>query len=104
MDRCAFKRVVEILAMDGGAIDQRGRRNIEFALMAYCGARALAIAGGDSGLNVVLVPGGDHQPARIEQGSLQHAPDRVGNAIRSQTGSPGRKALRGCRLVLVHGR
>ena len=59
MHRAALKRVVEILAMRGGAVDEGGARRSQRALVPDRRAGAVIVAAGQRASDVVLVARGD---------------------------------------------
>ena len=67
MNRAAFERVVEILAMDGRAIDHRrfGRR--QRAGMTDGGARPVILTGRERGAHVILVARRDREADHVDQ-------------------------------------
>ena len=79
--RPALERVVEILAVRGGAVDQRGAGRAQRAGMADRGAGAIVVAAGERRLDVVLVARGEAETDHVDQQVL---------ALRSQ--AAGRRA------------
>ena len=80
MHRAAFERVVEILAMDRGAVDQRRGGGRKRTRVADRRARAVIIAAGKRGLHVVLVARGDGEADHVDQQILALRPHCIGQA------------------------
>ena len=93
--RAAFERVVEILAVDRGAVDQRRSGGRQRAHMPDGGARPVIVAGRERGFNVILIARGDRQADHIDQQIFALAPhglrqmrcveprNRLGKALRN---------------------
>jgi len=67
VNRTAFERVVEVLAVRGGAVDQRGADSVERAAVTDRGAAAAAIHAGERRLDVIGVAGGHAQAENVEK-------------------------------------
>ena len=80
MDRSTLERVVEILAVDRGAVDQRRRGRRQQPAMADRHARAVIIAGGERGLHIIFIARGDREPDHVDQQVLALGADRFGQA------------------------
>ena len=97
MDRAALERVVEILAVDRGAVDQRGGRGGQRAGVADRGARPVVVAGGQRGLHIVFVARGDGEADDVDQQVLAFGPHRLrqlrgiqrGDLLRQMLGNGG---------------
>ena len=83
MNRAAFERVVEILAVDGRAIDHRrfGRR--QRAGMTDGGARPVILARRERGAHVILVARRDREPDHVDQSSSHLARTACGKRAAS---------------------
>ena len=66
-DGRAFQGVVEILAMGGGAVDQRRAGRIEGPPMTEGRALSLGLAAIDERGDIILLPGGDAEPGHIQK-------------------------------------
>ena len=82
MDRAALERIVEILAMDRRAVDQRSRRCRQRARVADRGTRPVVIARGKHGLHIILVARRDGEADDIDQQIFALAPHSIGQARR----------------------
>ena len=67
MDRAAFERVIEILAVDRRAVDERGGHGGERTGVADRGARPVVVAGGEHGFHVIFVAGGNGETDDVDQ-------------------------------------
>jgi hypothetical protein len=67
MHRAALKRVVKILAMCGGAVDEGGAGCVERARMPDRRARAVVVAAGERAADLVLVARGGAEADDIDQ-------------------------------------
>ena len=67
MHRPALESVVEILAVRGRAVDQRGAGRAQRARMADRGARPVVVAAGERRLDVVLVARRDAQADHVDR-------------------------------------
>ena len=67
MHRPALERVVEILAMRGGAVDERCAGRGQGAGMADCRTGAVVVATGKRAPDIILVAGGDAEPDDVDQ-------------------------------------
>ena len=76
MDRAAFECVVEILAMNRGAVDERRRGGGQRAGVPDRGARPIIVAGRDDAFDVVLVARSDREANHIDQKLPAFAPHR----------------------------
>ena len=86
MHRAAFKRVVKILAMRGGAVDEGGARGIQRARMPDRRARAVIVAAGERAADIVLVARGDAEADDVDQKILAFARGRGRKRARLQRG------------------
>ena len=94
MDRATFEGVVEILAMDRGAVDQSRCGGGQRARVPDRGARAIVVARREHAFDVVLVARRDGEPDPINQQLLAFAPHRLrqlkrGDALRQCFGDGG---------------
>src|SRR3546814_8909147 len=71
-DRRALQGVVEVLAVDRDAVDQRGTGGVEGAALAERGAGAVAVPAVDYLLNIGLVARGKAEAGGIDQRSEEH--------------------------------
>ena len=76
MHRAALKRVVKILAMRGGAVDEGSTGRRQRAGVADRGAGTVIVAAGKRAPDVVLVPRGDAEADDIDQQILAFARGR----------------------------
>ena len=72
--------VVEILAVDRGAIDERRRGRRQQTVVTDRDARAIVVAGGENGLHVILVACGDREADHVDQQILTLGPDGIRQA------------------------
>src|SRR4051812_7210962 len=82
MDGAAFERVVEILAMDGGAVDEGGTGRTHRPRVADRGADPSVIPRRQRRLDVILVAGGHAQANHIDQQILALAAHGGGQSRR----------------------
>ena len=82
MHRAALERVVEILAVDRGAVDHRRAGGRQRAGMTDGGARPVILAGRERGAHVILVARGDREADHVDQQLLALAPHGFGQARR----------------------
>ena len=82
MDRAALERIVEILAMDRRAVDQRSRRCRQRARVADRGTRPVVIARGKHGLHIILVARCDGEADDIDQQVFALGAHSIGQARR----------------------
>ena len=80
MDRAAFERVVEILAVDRGAVDQGCGGGRERAPVTDGGARPVIVAAGQRSFHIVFVARGDGEADHVDQQILALGPHRLGQA------------------------
>ena len=78
MDRAAFEGVVEILAVNRGAVDERGRGRRKCGGVADGRARPLVVAAGERDLDVILVARGDGETDDVDQKLRAFLPHRRG--------------------------
>ena len=76
MNWAAFERIVEILAMDRGAVDQRRRRGGERARVPDRGARPVVVTRSDDAFHIIFVARGDGEADDVDQEFLAFAPHR----------------------------
>ena len=84
--RPAFERIVEILAMRGGAVDHRRVFRAELAAMPERAARAAAIDAGDQRAHVIGIARGDAQSGDVDQQLLGACAHRRRNAVNAERG------------------
>ena len=76
MHRTALERVVEILTMRRGAVDEGGARRAEGARMTERRAWAFIVAASDRAADVVRVAGRNTKPGDVDQQILAFPPHR----------------------------
>ena len=104
MNRTAFERVVKILAMDRGAIDQSRGCSGERTAVADRRARPIIVAAGKRGFHIVFVARRNGEPDHVDQQILALSPHRIGqarrieraNLLRQMLGNGGLGKLAGC--------
>ena len=74
MDRTAFERVVEILAMDRGAVDQSRGGGGQRARVPDRGARPVVVTRSERAFYIIFVARGDGEPDHVDQKLLAFAP------------------------------
>ena len=67
MDRAALERIVEILTVDGGAVDERRRGGGQCARVADRGARPVIVASRKRASHVIFVARGHREPDHVDQ-------------------------------------
>jgi hypothetical protein len=102
--RAAFKRVVEILAVDCGAVDHRRTRGCQCARMPDRRARSVVVAGGKCGLNVILITRRDGETDHVDKQIRAFAPHRLRQLRRVERGDFFRQMLGNCDLGKVRRR
>jgi hypothetical protein len=90
----ALEGVVVVLAMGGGAVDQRRPRDVEAAAMAEGGAAPLFGPGPQRRPDIVLIARGDRQADMIQQRVAGGAPHRRGDRLVRKPRGPGGEDLR----------
>src|SRR5262245_16632861 len=85
--RPAFKRIVEILAVRRGAVDECRSRGAERAGMADSRARPLVIAAGERASDVSLVAGSDAESDHINEQILALSTHGGGQIVGAQRGN-----------------
>ena len=94
MHRAAFKRVVEILAMRGGAVDEGGARRSQRARVTDRRAWAVIVAARQRASDIVLVARGDAEADDIDQQILAFARGRRRQARPASARRSFRQAFR----------
>ena len=84
MHRTAFERIVEILAMRGGAVDEGRTRRGQRARVTDRRARAVIVAAGERASDIILVARGDAEADDIDQQILAFARGRGRKRARLQ--------------------
>ena len=87
MDRAALERIVEILAVDGGAVDERRGGGGQRARMADRGARPVIVAGGERAFHIIFVARGHGEPDHVDQQLFAFAPHRWRQLCRIERGN-----------------
>jgi hypothetical protein len=80
MHRTALESVVEILAVNGGAVHQRRPGRAQRAGMADHGAGTIVVAGGQRRLHIVLVADGETEADAVDGEVLALLPQRCRQA------------------------
>ena len=94
MHGATLERVVEILAMRGGAVDEGRARRGQHARMADRGAATVIVRAAEAAANIILVARGDTEPDHVDQQILAFARGRLRQAARFQRHDPLGKRLR----------
>ena len=84
MHRTAFERIVEILAMGGGAVDKSGTHGRQRACVADRRAWTVIVTAGERAPDIVFVARGNAQPHDIDQQILAFARGRGRKRARLQ--------------------
>src|SRR5205807_6956397 len=88
-----FEGVVEVLAVRGSAVDERGAGRAQAAGMADRGTNALVVPAGERGLDVVLVARGDAEADHVDQQVLAFAAYRLRQRRDIERGDGARQRL-----------